>query len=140
MFKKSDCNTKTTEIENIIHNATGLVTNDIINTKATEIENKIPDVSTLVTKAFVLALVTAKTTDITIQVTKTTLKEETFKKYVRSRFPSFDPPPPLFALVCFRAPHPPFHPPSPKVHLFWQGTTHPSPPQFLYLWNLEKRN
>ena len=79
MFKKSDCSTKTTKIENIIPRTTGLVTNDIINTKATEIENKIPDVSNLVTKAFVLALVTAKITNITIQVTKTTLKG-TFKK------------------------------------------------------------
>ena len=34
----------------------------------------------------------------------------TFKKYVRSRFPSFDPPPPppsLFAFVRFQTPPPP---------------------------------
>ena len=41
----------------------------------------------------------------------------TFKKYVRSRFPSFDPPPPLFALFRFRAP------PPPKVHSFWLELT-----------------
>ena len=40
----------------------------------------------------------------------------TFKKYVRSRFPSFDPPPHLFVLVCFRAP--PHHNPHPRYVCF----------------------
>ena len=43
----------------------------------------------------------------------------TFKKYVRSRFPILDPPPPLFALVRFRA-HPPPHP---NVLSFWLEIT-----------------
>ena len=43
---------------------------------------------------------------------------ETFKKYLCSRFPSFDPPcPPLFAFVPFRA-----HP-LPKLRLFWLELT-----------------
>ena len=46
------------------------------------------------------------------------LYKETFKKYVRSKFPRFDPSPsPLFALVCFRAP------PPPKVRSFWLELT-----------------
>ena len=61
------------------------------------------------------------------------LLKGTFKKYIRSRFPSFDSPvpPPLFVLACFRVP------PPPKVRSFW---LEPSLPQFLYLWNLEKIN
>ena len=45
----------------------------------------------------------------------------TFKNYVRSIFPSFDPPPPaLFVLVCFRGPPPP---PPRKVRSFWLELT-----------------
>ena len=45
----------------------------------------------------------------------------TFKKYVHSRFSSFDPPPPLFVLVLFRAPHRLL--PFPKVRSFWLELT-----------------
>ena len=46
----------------------------------------------------------------------------TFKKYICLKFPNFDPPsPPLFTLVCFRAPHPP---PSPQ-NTFVLASTHP---------------
>ena len=51
-----------------------------------------------------------------------------FKKYVCSRFPSFDAPPTLIALVCFRAPSLPV---SPGYVGF--GYNSPSSPQFLYL-------
>ena len=45
-------------------------------------------------------------------------------------------PPLLFALVCFWVPPPP--PPSLRYICF--GWNLPSPPQFLCLWNLEKKN
>ena len=46
MVKKTDFNTKVTEIEGKIHSITGLATNS----ELTAIENKIPDVSSLVKK------------------------------------------------------------------------------------------
>ena len=45
----------------------------------------------------------------------------TFKKYVRSRFLSIDPPPPLFVFVYFQAYTPP--PPPFKVCLSWLERT-----------------
>ena len=45
-LKKTDFNTKVTEIEGKIHSITGLATNS----ELTAIENKIPDVSSLVKK------------------------------------------------------------------------------------------
>ena len=51
----------------------------------------------------------------------------TFKKYVRSRFPSFDAPPPLFVLVCFRAPPPTI---TPTQGTFVLARTRPLPLNF----------
>ena len=51
LVKKTDCNTKITEIENKIPSLRGLVTTTMMNTKATEIENKISDTTNLAIKA-----------------------------------------------------------------------------------------
>ena len=50
-MKKTDCNTKITEIENKIPSVTGLVNTAVLDTKATEIENKIPDITNQAAKA-----------------------------------------------------------------------------------------
>ena len=60
----------------------------------------------------------------------------TFKKYARSRFPSFDV---LSTLVRFWAPPTPPHPHPRRYVFFWlELTLSPSIP--IYLWNLEKIN
>ena len=51
LVKKTDCNTKITEIENKIPSVTGLVNTAVLDTKATEIENKIPDITNQAAKA-----------------------------------------------------------------------------------------
>ena len=59
----------------------------------------------------------------------------TSKKYVHSRFPSFEPTLPPCSILSHAHP-----PPSPiPKGTFVLVRIHP-PPQFLYLWNLEKRN
>ena len=48
----------------------------------------------------------------TTQKLKTVASKETFKKYLHSRFPSFDPLPPCSPLLVFA--HPSTHPPQPQ--------------------------
>ena len=50
LVKKTDCNTKITEIKDKIPDTSGLVNKTDYNTKITEIEDKIPDISSLATK------------------------------------------------------------------------------------------
>ena len=50
LVKKTDYNTKITEIEDKILDTSGLVKKTDYNTKITEIEGKIPDTSNLATK------------------------------------------------------------------------------------------
>ena len=50
LVKKTDYNTKITEIEDKIPDTSGLVKKTDYNTKITEIEDKIPDISGLATK------------------------------------------------------------------------------------------
>ena len=47
LVKKTNYNTKITEIENDIPRVAGLVTTTVLNAKATEIENEIPDITNL---------------------------------------------------------------------------------------------
>ena len=50
LLKKTNCNTKITELENKILDTSGFVKKTTYNTKITELENKIPDTSGLVKK------------------------------------------------------------------------------------------
>ena len=51
LVKKTDYNTKITEIENKMPSVISLATIAALNAKSTEIENKIPDITNLATKA-----------------------------------------------------------------------------------------
>ena len=70
LVKKTDCNTKMSEIEDIIPDTSGLVKKTDCNTKNTEIEGKTPDTSGLTTKA-ALTTVENKISSITGLVKKT---------------------------------------------------------------------
>ena len=50
LLKKTNYNTKITELENKIPDISGLVKKTNYNTKITELENKIPDISNFGTK------------------------------------------------------------------------------------------
>ena len=50
LLKKTNYNTKITELENKIPDTSGLVKKTNYNTKITELENKIPDISNFGTK------------------------------------------------------------------------------------------
>ena len=77
MVKKTDFNTKVTEIEGKISDVTNLVKKTNFNTKVTEIESKIPDVSNLVKntdfdtrlKKLVLELLKAKVNTCCLKIT-----------------------------------------------------------------------
>ena len=70
LAKKTDLNTKITEIENKIPSITGLATNSAL----TAVENKIPDVSSLVKKTITIQkLVTLKIRLVIIIKTNTLL-------------------------------------------------------------------
>ena len=70
--KKTDCNTKITEIEDKIPDTTSFVKKTDYNTKITEIEDKIPDTSNLATKR-ALTTVENKIPSISNLATKTAL-------------------------------------------------------------------
>ena len=72
LVKKTDCNTKITEIEGKIPDTSGLVKKTDYNTKITEIEGKISDISNLSTKT-ALTTVENKMPDISNLATKTAL-------------------------------------------------------------------
>ena len=72
LIKKTDYNTKITEIEDKIPDTTSFVKNTDYNTKVTEIEGKIPDISGLATKT-ALATVENKIPSINNLATKTAL-------------------------------------------------------------------
>ena len=72
LVKKTDYNTKITEIEGKIPNTSSVVKTTDYNTKITEIENKIPDISDLATIT-VLTIVENKIPSISNLATKTAL-------------------------------------------------------------------
>ena len=75
MVKKTDCNTKITEIENKILNVTtSLVTTAAENTKATEIENKIPDITNVAAKAVLYTKATKVESKIPDSINLATIK------------------------------------------------------------------
>ena len=89
---------------------------------------------------FAELIINSADTDVFLQLvyyqTKTLVHSMgTFKKYVRSRF--------LSILVCpclFMSTHPTIPIPHSPSGTFVLAGTYPLPPQFLYLWNLEKIN
>ena len=55
MVKKTDFNTKVTEIEGKIPNVSGFLLTSVFNSKITEVENKTPDIKNLASKTEVTA-------------------------------------------------------------------------------------
>ena len=65
LSKKSNCNTKNTEVENKIPIITSLGNTAVLNAKVAEIENKISNTSNLVKKAYYNAKITKTENKIT---------------------------------------------------------------------------
>ena len=80
MLKKTDFNTKVTEIEGKIPDVSNLVKKTDFNTKVTEIEGKIPDVSNLVKNTDFDTRLKKISDRVTLNKTKHLLVENELKK------------------------------------------------------------
>ena len=78
MVKKTDFNSKITELENKIPNVSGFLLTSVFNSKITEVENKIPNIKNLASKIEVTA-VENKIPNVSNLVTKTDYAREITK-------------------------------------------------------------